>query len=64
MQNTLRYSSLQTGWNRFITYIRKPQNAILLVLGILLTITTIAPMISIAVDTVAVHVGSVDTRGE
>ena len=30
-------------WNRFKTYISKPQNAILLMLGIILTITTVAP---------------------
>lgn len=63
MQNSLRYRSWQTGFNRFITYIRKPQNAILLVLGMLLTVTTIAPMLSIAIDTITVHVGSVDMRG-
>lgn len=42
------------------TYVSKPQNAILLVLGIILTVTTIFPMVTILEDTVAVHPGSVD----
>ncbi len=50
--------------NKVKTYLSKPQNVILLLLGIILTVSTIAPMISIAVDTVSVHVGTVDTRGE
>lgn len=50
--------------NKVKTYLSKPQNVILLLLGIVLTVSTIAPMISIAVDTVSVHVGTVDTRGE
>ena len=46
--------------NAFRPYISKPQNAILLALGIILTITTIFPMITIVRDTVAIHPGSVD----
>ena len=49
--------------NRALTYLSKPQNAILLILGILLTITTVWPMISILRDTVLIHSGSVDARG-
>ena len=49
-------------WNRFRTYITKPQNAILLFLGILLTITTIYPMVTILRDTVLVHPGSIDSQ--
>lgn len=48
--------------NRGLSQLRKPQNAILLLLGIVLTISTIAPMISIAMDTIAIHPGSVDAR--
>ena len=48
--------------NRVRTYLSKPQNAILLALGIVLTVSTIAPMISILLDTVTVHVGSVDAH--
>ena len=48
--------------NRFKTWISKPQNAILLALGIILTFTTIFPMVTILRDTVTVHNGSVDAR--
>ena len=51
-------------WNRFKTYISKPQNAILLILGIILTITTIYPMVTIVRDTVRIHPGSIDTQEE
>lgn len=48
--------------NHLYATFRKPQNAILLLLGIVLTISTIAPMISIALDTFTVHPGSVDAH--
>ena len=58
--------SPQSPWkarfNRFITWVSKPQNAILLMLGIILTLTTIFPLITIVRDTVTVHNGSVDAR--
>lgn len=49
-------------FNRLKTYLSKPQNVILLLLGIVLTVSTVAPMISIALDTVTVHIGSVDAH--
>jgi len=55
-------SSFRRAWNRFRTYITKPQNAILLALGIILTITTIFPMFTIVRDTVRLHPGSIDTQ--
>lgn len=51
----------RTRLNRVFTWLRKPQNAILLAMGILLSITTIAPILSIFADTVTVHPGSVDS---
>ncbi len=62
MENTLKPSGFKIFLNRLVTYFRKPQNSILLVLGILLTVSTIAPMISILKDSVTVHVGSVDSH--
>ena len=53
----------QKRMNRVLTYLSKPQNAILLILGIMLTITTVWPMISILRDTILIHSGSVDARG-
>ena len=57
-----RPGSFRKKWNTFRTYITKPQNAILLVLGIVLTVTTIYPMFTIARDTVRLHPGSIDTQ--
>jgi len=48
--------------NKVKTYLSKPQNTILILLGIILTITTIAPMVTIFMDTITVHEGSVDSR--
>ena len=56
-----RSSFFRRTWNRFWTYISKPQNTILLVLGIVLTISTIYPMATIARDTVRLHPGSIDS---
>ena len=55
-----RQSSFQRKLNGFRTYISKPQNAILLALGIILTITTVFPMITIVRDTISIHPGSID----
>lgn len=53
--------SLQSKCNSVITYFSKPQNFILLIFGIVLSITTIAPVIYLMKDTVAVHAGTVDS---
>ena len=62
MQQTVKASGARVWLNKLKTTFSKPQNAILLALGILLTFSTVAPMISIALDTVTVHVGSVDSH--
>lgn len=62
MQQTVKASGVRVWLNKLKTTFSKPQNAILLALGILLTFSTVAPMISIALDTVTVHVGSVDSH--
>jgi len=62
MQQTASIDKTRVRLNQLKTYLSKPQNAILLVLGIVLTFSTIAPMISILVDTVSVHPGSVDSH--
>ena len=59
---TRKISSFRRAWNRFHTYITKPQNAILLALGIILTITTVFPMYTIVRDTVRLHPGSIDSQ--
>ncbi|MBR3742594.1 MAG: iron ABC transporter permease, partial [Clostridia bacterium] len=53
-------SNFSKRMNKAWTYLSKPQNMILLILGIVLTVTTIFPMVTILKDTVALHPGSID----
>ena len=46
--------------NRLKTFLGKPQNTILVIMAIVTTITTIAPIIAILQDTIKVHPGSID----
>ena len=48
--------------NKLKTFFSKPQNIILLVLGVVLTVTTVAPIIAIAKDTISVHPGTIDAN--
>ena len=48
--------------NKVGTYFSKPYNVILLVLGIVLTITTLAPIIAIIKDTIQIHPGTIDAH--
>ena len=52
-QNTAIYK------NRVRTYFSKPQNVILLLFGIILTFTTIAPIVAIVKDTLTIHPGTI-----
>ncbi len=49
-----------TTMRRVSSYLSKPWNAVLLVLGVVLTVTTIAPLVTIVTDTITIHQGSVD----
>jgi iron(III) transport system permease protein len=61
-QAITRHSSpFKVGWNKILTHFSKPQNLVLLILGIVLSVSTIAPIVSIFLDTVKVHTGSVDS---
>ncbi len=57
-----KLSPWQKRLNSVKTYLSKPQNSILLILGIVLTVTTIWPAFTIVRDTVTIHAGSVDAR--
>ena len=46
--------------NQSKDFFRKPQNLILLIFGIVLSVTTIAPVVTILLDTVTVHPGTID----
>ncbi len=47
---------------RLAQFLSKPQNLILLLLGIVLTLTTVMPMLTILNDSISLHVGSVDAQ--
>lgn len=47
-------------WAKTKTFFSKPQNVILVVMGIVCTFTTFAPIIAILGDTVQVHAGTID----
>ena len=46
--------------NKLKTFFGKPQNTILVVMAIICTFTTFAPIIAIVEDTLKIHVGSID----
>ena len=46
--------------NRVRTFFSKPQNIILLIFGIMLTFSTVAPVIAIIKDTLQIHPGTID----
>ena len=45
------------------TWLKKPQNSILLVLTLALTVMTLAPMVMVFMDTFTIHVGSEELSG-
>lgn len=59
-QKTLKLSTTRILWNKVKTFFSKPYNVILLLLGIVVTFTTIAPVIAILRDTFEVHPGTID----
>ena len=48
--------------NKIKTYFSKPQNVILLLFGIVLTFTTVAPIVAIVKDTLMIHPGTIDAH--
>ncbi|MBQ2509998.1 MAG: iron ABC transporter permease [Erysipelotrichaceae bacterium] len=52
--------SMKIKLNSIKTYLSKPQNVILILTGILVTFTTIAPIFAIIKDTVQIHPGTID----
>ena len=53
-------AALQVRRNKVKTFFSKPHNVILLLMGIVLTITTVAPIIAIVQDTFKIHPGTID----
>lgn len=58
--NTSKKKSLF--WNKVKTFLSKPQNVILVVMGLICTITTFAPVIAILSDTIKIHAGDFDAH--
>ena len=54
-------STFKLTLNKFLTYIKKPENSILVFFGIVLTVMTLAPLISIIKESFTVH-GGVDVN--
>ena len=46
--------------NKIRTFFSKPQNTILVIMAVLCTLTTFAPIIAIVEDTLKVHIGTID----
>ena len=46
--------------NKLKTYFSKPQNVVLLLMGIVLTLTPVAPIVAIVRDTFVIHPGTID----
>jgi len=59
---TLVASPATIAWNKVKTFFSKPYNVILLLLGIVLTVTTVAPIIAIVQDTFKIHAGTIDAH--
>ena len=59
---TLRASQGTILWNKIKTFFSKPHNVILLLLGIVLTFTTVAPIVAIVEDTFKIHAGTIDAH--
>ncbi|MBR1812801.1 MAG: iron ABC transporter permease [Lachnospiraceae bacterium] len=57
-----RASAFTIRMNKLKTYFSKPHNVILLLMGIVLSFTTIAPIVAIVQDTFAIHPGTIDAH--
>ena len=60
--STLRASKTTIALNKVKTFFSKPHNVILLLLGIVLTFTTVAPIVAIVEDTFKIHAGTIDAH--
>ena len=59
---TLQASRAAILLNKVKTYFSKPHNVILLLMGIVLTFSTVAPIIAIVEDTFKIHPGTIDAH--
>lgn len=59
---TIRVNTAAIRRNKIKTYFSKPHNVILLLMGIVLTFSTVAPIIAIVEDTFKIHPGTIDAH--
>ena len=59
---TLRASRSTILLNKVKTFFSKPHNVILVLMGIVLTFSTVAPIIAIIEDTFKIHPGTIDAH--
>ena len=59
---TLQASRFTIFLNKVKTFFSKPHNVILVLMGIVLTVTTVAPIIAIVEDTFKIHPGTIDAH--
>ena len=59
---TLQASKSTIFLNKVKTFFSKPHNVILVLMGIVLTVTTVAPIIAIIEDTFKIHPGTIDAH--
>ena len=62
MTEVKKTSSWKIFWNKIKTFFSKPQNTILVVMAILCTLTTFAPIVAIVGDTLKIHPGTIDAH--
>ena len=60
--NILRASPAVIRRNKIKTFFSKPHNVSLILVGIVLTITTVAPIVAIVEDTFKIHPGTIDAH--
>ncbi|MBR0231540.1 MAG: iron ABC transporter permease [Clostridia bacterium] len=49
-------------WNKIKTFFSKPQNTILVIMAVICTFTTFAPIVAIVEDTLKIHPGTIDAN--
>ena len=59
---TLGASRGRIALNKLLTFLSKPYNVILLLMGIVFTVTTVAPIVAIVQDTLKIHAGTIDAH--
>ena len=62
--DTMKQNASAIRRNKIKTFFSKPDNVILLIFGIILTITTVAPIVAIVQDTFTIHPGTIDANLE